>query len=260
MQDELKIAFIQTDLVWEKQKKNRKNFKEKIESIIQPVDIIILPEMFTTGFTMNAKDNSETMNGKSVEWMQTRAKEKEAAIVGSIIIEENKNFYNRLIFVHPDETIEYYNKRHTFAYAGEDKVFKAGTEKLIVNYKGWKLFPLVCYDLRFPVWARNIDHYDALIYVANWPKPRINAWDALLKARAIENMSYCIGVNRIGLDKEQNEYIGHSAAYDVLGNCMTTIKPNREQIEVVTLQKSHLNFYRNKLGFLNDKDNFNLVK
>ncbi|HMB99795.1 MAG TPA: amidohydrolase [Flavobacteriaceae bacterium] len=260
MQEELKIAFIQTDLVWEDRKKNRKNFKEKIESILQPVDLIILPEMFTTGFTMNAKDNSESMNGKTVEWMQTVANEKNTAIVGSIIIEENKKYYNRLIFAHPNGTLEHYDKRHTFTYAGEDKVFTAGTEKLIVNYKGWKLFPLVCYDLRFPVWTRNVDDYDALIFVANWPKPRINAWDTLLKARAIENMSYCIGVNRIGLDKEQNEYIGHSAVYDVLGNTMTTIKPNREQVEVVTLQKSHLSFYRNKLRFLNDRDSFNLVK
>lgn len=260
MQEDLKIAFIQTDLVWEDRKQNIKNFKEKIESIIQPVDIIILPEMFTTGFTMNAKDNSETMNGKTVEWMQNRAKEKDAAVVGSIIIEDNKKYYNRLIFAHPDGTLGYYNKRHTFTYAGEDKVFTSGSDRLIIHYKGWKLCPLVCYDLRFPVWARNIDDYDVLIYVANWPKPRINAWDTLLKARAIENMSYCIGVNRIGFDEEQNEYIGHSAVYDVLGNCMTSIKPNKEQVEVVTLQKSHLSFYRNKLRFLNDRDNFNLVK
>ncbi|MDU8884896.1 amidohydrolase [Yeosuana sp. MJ-SS3] len=259
MQEDLKIAFIQTDLVWEDRKQNIKNFKEKIESIIQPVDIIILPEMFTTGFTMNAKDNSETMNGKTVEWMQNRAKEKDAAVVGSIIIEDNKKYYNRLIFAHPDGTLGYYNKRHTFTYAGEDKVFTSGSDRLIIHYKGWKLCPLVCYDLRFPVWARNIDDYDVLIYVANWPKPRINAWDTLLKARAIENMSYCIGVNRIGFDEEQNKYIGHSAVYDVLGNCMTSIKPNKEQVEVVTLQKSHLSFYRNKLRFLNDRDNFNLV-
>ena len=256
MQDELNIAFIQTDLVWESRDQNRKNFKEKIESISQKVDIIVLPEMFTTGFTMNAKDNAESLNGETVVWMQDIAKVHDAAIVGSIIIEEESNYYNRLLFVHPDGLIQYYNKRHTFGYAGEDKVFTSGNEKLIVDYKGWKLFPLVCYDLRFPVWARNVDDYDVLIYVANWPKPRVSAWDALLKARAIENMSYCVGVNRIGEDKEENEYVGHSAVYDVLGNILTKIKPSHEQIEVVTLQKSHIHYYRNKLGFLNDRDTF----
>jgi len=258
MQDELKIAFIQTDLVWEDREQNRTNFKEKIESISEEVDVIVLPEMFTTAFTMNAKNNAETMQGKTVSWMQNIAKKHNTAIVGSIIIEEDNNYYNRLLFVHPEGTIEYYNKRHTFAYAGEDKVFTAGNEKLIVDYKGWKLFPLVCYDLRFPVWARNVDDYDVLIYVANWPKPRVNAWDILLKARAIENMCYSIGVNRIGEDKEENEYVGHSAVYDVLGNTLTTIRSNKEQIEIVTLQKRHINYYRNKLGFLNDRDAFTL--
>ena len=256
MQDELKIAFIQTDLVWENREQNRENFKEKIESISEKVDLIILPEMFTTAFTMNAKDHAETMQGETVVWMQDIAKTHITAIVGSIIIYEDNNYYNRLIFVHPEGTIEYYNKRHTFAYAGEDKVYTAGKDKLIVDYKGWKLLPLVCYDLRFPVWARNVDNYDVLFYVANWPKPRVNAWDALLKARAIENMSYCIGVNRIGVDNEENEYVGHSAVYDVLGNILTPIKPNKEQIEIVLLQKTHIDYYRNKLGFLNDRDAF----
>ena len=258
MQDELKIAFIQTDLAWEDRKQNRKNFKEKVQSINEAVDLIVLPEMFSTGFTMNAKENAETMQGKTLEWMQNLAKEYRVALTGSIIIEDDKKYYNRLLFVHPSGDIEYYDKRHTFTLAGEDKVYAAGVDKLFVDYKGWKLFPLVCYDLRFPVWARNVDDYDVLIYVANWPKPRINAWDTLLKARAIENMSYCIGVNRIGLDNDQNEYCGHSAVYDVLGNAITPLKPNREQVEVVTLQKNHIHFYRNKLKFLSDKDAFTL--
>jgi len=257
MQDELKIALVQSDLIWEGREQNRKNFKEKIESISENIDLIILPEMFTTAFTMNAKDNAETMQGKTVVWMQTIAKNQKVAIVGSIIIEEENNYFNRLLFVHPEGKIEYYNKRHTFGYAGEDKVFTHGHKKLLIDYRGWKLFPLVCYDLRFPVWARNVDGYDALIYVANWPKPRVNAWDALLKARAIENMSYCIGVNRIGVDNQENEYVGHSAVYDVLGNILTTIRPNIEQIEIVTLQKRHIKYHRNKLGFLNDRDAFN---
>ncbi|AJR02641.1 amidohydrolase [Siansivirga zeaxanthinifaciens] len=259
MQEQLHVAIIQSDLVWENPKQNRANFKEKIKSITKPLDIIVLPEMFTTGFTMNASALAETMTGKTVTWMQNMATKFNAAIVGSIIITENEKFYNRLLFVTPDGTLEYYDKRHTFTLAGEDKVYDAGTQRYSTEYKGWIICPLICYDLRFPVWARNVDNYDVLLYVANWPKARIFAWDTLLKARAIENMSYVVGVNRIGLDQAQNEYCGHSAVYDVTGNTISSIKPNREQIEIVTLERSHINFYRNKLRFLDDKDDFTLL-
>ena len=259
MQEQLHVAVIQSDLVWENPKQNRANFKEKIKSITKPVDIIVLPEMFTTGFSMNASALAETMTGKTVRWMQNMATKFNAAIVGSIIITENEKFYNRLLFVTPDGTLEYYDKRHTFTLAGEDKVYDAGTRRYTTEYKGWIICPLICYDLRFPVWARNVDNYDVLLYVANWPKARIFAWDTLLKARAIENMSYVVGVNRIGLDQAQNEYCGHSAVYDVTGNTISSIKPNREQIEIVTLERSHINFYRNKLRFLDDKDDFTLL-
>jgi predicted amidohydrolase len=258
MQDQLKIALIQSDLVWENPKKNRKHLKEKMETISN-VDLIVLPEMFSTGFTMNAKAVAETMDGKTVAWMKKQALKTNAAITGSLVITEDGKFYNRLLFVEPSGDIQIYDKRHTFTLAGEEKIYASGNKKLIVDYKGWKLCPLVCYDLRFPVWARNVDDYDVLFFVANWPKPRIHAWDTLLKARAIENMCYCIGVNRVGVDEAQNEYCGHSAAYDILGNEMTTFKPNREQIEMVTLERNHINFYRNKLKFLNDKDVFTLV-
>jgi predicted amidohydrolase len=259
MEDQLNIAIIQTDLVWENPKQNRVNFKEKIKSITNVVDIVVLPEMFTTGFTMNAAEFAEPMDGKTVLWMQELAKETGVALMGSIIVSENKNYYNRLLFAEPSGTITCYDKRHTFTLAGEDKVFSKGHEKVIINYKGWKMCPLVCYDLRFPVWSRNTENYDILVYVANWPKPRISAWDAILKARAIENMSYVIGVNRIGLDDAQNEYPGNSAVYDVLGNAISNIKPNREQIETVTLERNHINYYRNKLKFLDDKDTFTIT-
>ncbi|WP_223032577.1 amidohydrolase [Hanstruepera marina] len=258
MQNQLKIAFIQTDLVWEDPKANRKHFKTKFETLSQDVDLIILPEMFTTGFTMNAEAVAEAMDGKSVTWMIDCAQEFNVAITGSIIIKEEDNFYNRLIFAFPDGNITTYDKRHAFSLAGEDKVFATGNQKVIIEYKGWKICPLICYDLRFPVWSRNTADYDAVIYVANWPKPRIAAWDALLKARAIENMCYCIGVNRIGTDEKQNEYCGHSAVYDVLGNNITPLRPNKEQIEIVTLEKKHIEYYRNKLKFLNDKDSFTI--
>ncbi len=258
MHKELKIALIQSDLVWENPEQNRINFSEKINAFTESVDVIVLPEMFTSAFTMEASKVAETMQGDTVLWMQKEAFKTNAAIVGSLIISEENKYYNRLLFVEPSGKITYYNKRHTFTLAGEDEVFSAGKEKIIINYKGWKICPLVCYDLRFPVWARNVEDYDVLMYVANWPKPRILAWDALLKARAIENMSYVIGVNRVGVDGINMEYSGHSAVYDVLGNIKTTFKPDKEQVEIVTLEKRHIEAYRNKLKFLNDKDSFTL--
>ncbi|MDB9961466.1 amidohydrolase [Oceanihabitans sp.] len=256
--DKLKIALIQSDLVWENPVQNRLNFTKKIESVTQSVDIIILPEMFTTGFTMNAAEFAETMEGETVHWMLSIALKNNTAIVGSVIISEANHFFNRLLFVKPDGSIATYDKRHTFTLAGEDKVYQAGSKRLIVDYKGWKICPLVCYDLRFPVWARNTENYDLLLYVANWPKPRITAWDALLKARAIENMSYCLGVNRVGLDASNYEYSGSSAVYDVLGEKISNIPNGKEHIEILTLEKNHIKKYREKLQFLNDQDGFNL--
>ena len=218
-----------------------------------------MPETFNTGFSMKTEGIAETMDGKTVQWMQSIAIEKQSAVVGSLIIEENKKYYNRLLFVYPSGEIKYYNKRHLFSLSGEDKVFTKGNEKLIVDYLGWKICPFICYDLRFPVWSRSSEDVDLLIYVANWPKPRILAWDVLLKARAIENLCYCIGVNRVGEDLDQNEFTGNSAAYDVLGNSVSNIKPSREQVEVVSLDKSHISYYRNKLRFLEDRDKFNLI-
>lgn len=258
MVNQLKIALIQTNLVWENPKQNRTNFSSKVTAISEPIDIIILPEMFTSGFTMNANAIAETMTGETVSWMQQLAKEKNAVITGSLVIKDNDKYYNRLLFVRPNGQIEYYDKRHTFTLAGEHKVYEAGKNNISIDYKGWKIKPLICYDLRFPVWARNTEDYDVLFYVANWPKVRISAWDALLKARAIENMSYCIGVNRVGLDANNFEYSGHSAAYDILGKRIDTIAVDIEATEIVTLKKDHILKYREKLGFLKDKDNFTL--
>lgn len=256
MQDTLKIALIQSNLIWENPVQNRANFTGKIKSISEHVDLIILPEMFTSGFTMNPIAIAETMEGDSVNWMRDLSKRANAAIGGSLVIKEHEHFYNRFVFAFPDGSIKQYNKRHTFTLAGEDKVYQAGHKKLVFDYLGWKICPLVCYDLRFPVWARNVEDYDLLIYVANWPKPRITAWDALLKARAIENMSYCVGVNRVGLDANNYEYPGHSAVYDGLGEVISNGETEQEFIEIVELQKSHINSIRNKLKFLNDRDAF----
>lgn len=259
MQKELKIALIQADLVWENPEQNWINFTKKIEDISEAIDLVILPEMFTTGFTMNAAEVAETMQGETVLWMKNLASIRNTAIMGSIVISEDGKFYNRLLFVEPSGKVSCYDKRHTFTLVGEDKTYSAGTEKRIINYKGWKICALICYDLRFPVWARNTEDYDVLTYVANWPKPRVSAWDALLKARAIENMCYTIGVNRVGVDGVNSVYSGHSAVYDVLGKEMTSFKPNEEQTEIVTLEKRHIEAYRNKLKFLNDRDAFNIT-
>jgi len=257
MQTDLQIAIIQKDLVWENATKNRAKLDVMLEEI-QNVDLIVLPEMFTTGFSMMPRLLAEDMDGKTVNWMQHKAILFDAAIIGSIIIKEENNFYNRLLFVYPNGTIKKYDKRHTFTLAGEHKEYTSGKNKLIVDYKGWKICPLICYDLRFPVWSRNVEEYDLLLYVANWPKPRINAWKTLLKARAIENMSYCIGVNRVGIDANGYEYSGSSIAIDFLGNEITEVEENTEKIIYATLSKNELIDLRAKLPFLKDKDQFTI--
>lgn len=253
----MKIALIQSSLFWENPQANRNHFEEKINAIKEKVDLIVLPEMFSTGFTMNPKAVFETMQGETFLWMQSLAKAKNCAITGSLVIKENDNFYNRLLFVFPSGEIQTYDKRHLFTLAGEDKVYTAGEEKLIVDYLGWKICSLVCYDLRFPVFARNVEEYDVLLYVANWPKVRIQAWDILLKARSVENMCYTIGVNRVGLDNNNFEHDGHSQVVDFMGNYVLEPQEN-EGVFVIELNKEKLLEARNRLGFLNDKDSFDL--
>jgi predicted amidohydrolase len=256
--DKLSVTIIQSHLHWENPVANRLHFSEKIKNISEKTDLIVLPEMFSTGFTMNTAALAEEVHGETLRWMVNEAKKNDCAITGSLIIKEGSQFFNRLYFVFPDGSIRQYNKRHTFTLAGEHRVYTAGSEHLILEYKGFKICPLICYDLRFPVWARNTFNYDALIYVANWPKKRISAWDTLLKARAIENMSYCIGVNRVGLDGNNHEYIGHSAVYDVLGEQISTSANESEFVETIILDKEHIDSHRNHLQFLQDRDKFTL--
>jgi predicted amidohydrolase len=256
--DALSLAIVQTDLVWENPAKNRERIFKKFETINSIVDLIILPEMFTSGFTMNPFQVAEHMDGETVIWLKNIAYNYNTTITGSLVIKEQGNFYNRLLFVHPDGHIDHYDKKHLFTLAGENEVYSAGTKKQIVTYKGWKICPLICYDLRFPVWARNEEDYDLLLYVANWPKPRIDAWDTLLKARAIENMCYCVGVNRIGLDNNNYEYTGNSAVYDYLGKKISSLLPNEDTIDIVKVNKHPLLETRKKLQFLNDRDSFTI--
>ena len=254
----MKTALIQTDIIWENPSENRKNLEEKIKALNESIDLIVFPEMFTSGFTMHPNLVAETMNGVTVLWLKNIAKTKNCAITGSLVIVENGNLYNRMVFVFPNGEIQHYDKKHLFTLAGEDKIYTSGKEKVIVNYKDFKICLQVCYDLRFPVFSRNTENYDLLIYVASWPKVRTNAWDILLKARAVENVSYVIGVNRIGTDNNNFEYIGHSQIIDELGNFI--LKPTEnEGVFIADFDKNKMLETRNKLNFLDDRDYFDLI-
>ena len=255
----LSLALIQSPLHWESPAANRAMFEEKIWQMDKAVDVIVLPEMFTTGFTMNAKALAEPMNLHTTKWMKQMAEHTKASVCGSFIVQVDGVFYNRFLWMNEDGSYKSYDKKHLFRMAGEDEVYGNGSEKLIVNYKGWNICPFICYDLRFPVWSRNVTcEYDVLIYVANWPAPRANAWNTLLKARAIENASYAIGVNRIGEDGLGITYAGESAAVDFKGVDIVNMK-NEEGIAYVSLSGQELNDYREKFPAWKDADDFRLV-
>ena len=253
----LRITILQIPLVWESPLENTKTIDDRFKTFSDNTDILLLPEMFSSGFTMSPERVAEKMSGETVKWMIRFANKHNTAIGGSIVIKEKKTFYNRFIFVTPEGDIHTYNKKHTFTLAGEHKVYKEGIENGIIDYKGWKICLRICYDLRFPVWNRNIQDYDLLIFVANWPKPRIQAWDTLLRARAIENMAYVAGVNIIGNDPNGSEYPGHSAVYDVLGKELAHFG-NQEKIGTIDLDHQELQLRRKQLRFLEDQDSFEM--
>ncbi|PZD78995.1 amidohydrolase [Mesonia sp. K7] len=254
--EKLQVTYLQFDIFWENKTKNISALSEMV-SQVEDTQLIVLPEMFSTGFTMNTQ-LSEPENGETLQWMQKIAKTKNAAITGSLIIEEDKHFYNRLYFVFPDGNYKTYDKKHLFTLANEQNYYTAGDRKLIVDYLGWKICPLICYDLRFPVWARNTQDYDLLLYVANWPAKRTQAWDVLLQARAVENMCYTLGVNRVGKDGNDFDFVGHSAVYDYLGERINQNFRENEHTETVILSKEKMLEARKKLGFLNDRDSFTI--
>jgi len=252
----MKAALIQAELIWEDPEANRKQFEHKIGGLDDHPDLIVLPEMFTTGFTMNPGHIPPEEGERTLEWMQQQADRTDAGVVGSMVFQENGQYFNRLIFMQPGGVYDSYDKRHTFTLAGEDRVYRRGTERTIIQFRDFTFCPLICYDLRFPVWSRNTEDYDVLLYVANWPSPRIGAWDTLLRARSIENMAYTLGVNRIGSDPNGLTYNGHSAGFDGMGNRLAYSE--REEVLHVTLSKAHLEESRNKFRFLNDRDHFTL--
>lgn len=254
----MKTALIQFNTIWEDKHANLKYVQNKILNLPDDVDLVVLPEMFTTGFTMNPEMVAEEEQGETFQIIQKLATDKQTAITGSWVVKEENNYYNRLFFVFPDGSYKTYNKRHLFTLAGEEKIYKSGNEKLIVPYKGWNICLLVCYDLRFPVYSRIVNqNYDLLVYVASWPDRRIDAWNALLKARAIENMSYIVGVNRCGTDPNGVEYSGHSQVIDFIGKHIVSPLIN-EQICITELEKDPLQNARQKFTFLNDADDFEI--
>lgn len=261
----LRISLIQSDLVWEDPKSNRDQFEEKINRLDE-TDLIILPEMFTTGFSMASDKLSEKMEGESIQWMRRMAETSGAVICGSLIIEEKGEYFNRLIWMQADGEFEQYDKRHLFRMANEDQHFSPGKKKLIVELKGWKICPLICYDLRFPVWSRNryetdrksYAHasYDLLIYIANWPAPRTAAWRKLLMARAIENQVYVAGVNRVGRDEMQIQYTGGSSLIDPKGELIWEAFDEKEETVTLSIGKKELDDFRKKFPLGMDADGF----
>lgn len=255
--EDLSISLIQSDIYWRQVSANLAMFEEKIWQITEPTDIIVLPEMFQTGFTMEHEGLSEPMNLTTFKWMKQMAAQKKAVITGSYIVKAGGETFNRLVWMEPNGNFKTYDKRHLFRMANEHEHFSDGTEKLIVTYKGWKICPLICYDLRFPVWSRNIDlAYDLVLYVANWPAVRVNAWDTLLKARAMENVAYSVGLNRVGADGKGIEYNGHSAAYSPKGE--TIAFSETEEVINLVLSKSNLIEFRKKFPAHLDADSFGI--
>lgn len=264
MNQSLIITGIQTPLYWEDRAANLSMFEKKIEGIKEKTEIVVLPEMFSTGFSMNPEQLAETMEGETVKWMRAIAASKKIILTGSVIIEDNGNYFNRMIWMMPNGQYGYYDKRHRFAYAEEDEHYTAGTRRLIASAKGWKINLLICYDLRFPVWSRQTPadpgagaEYDLLVYVANWPERRIHAWKTLLQARAIENQCYVVGVNRTGNDGKNIHYTGDSLVVDPMGAIMYHAT-KEEDVFTVSLDPSHLKEVREKLPFWKDADRFDI--
>ena len=260
----LHFSLIQTSLFWEDKGANLDQLSQKINAIDQPTEIIVLPEMFSTGFSMQPEKLAENMDGPTVDWMRRTAAAKRAILAGSIIIEEGGQYLNRFIWMLPNGELGYYDKRHLFGFAGEDQKYSAGNKRLIASVKGWKINLQVCYDLRFPVWARqNIanvgeEEYDVLLYVANWPEKRSHAWKTLLTARAIENQCFTIGVNRVGLDGNNIAHSGDSMVVGPLGEVLYHCA-YEEDVFHISLQKEELVKTRQQFPFLKDADDFSIL-
>lgn len=263
MQD-LKFTLIQSELHWEDAEANLSTFEEKIWQIGGSTDVIVLPEMFTTGFTMAAPKMAEHMNMRTFKWMKNMADQTGALMLGSYIVTVHDRYYNRLLWMEPGGNFKTYDKRHLFRMANEHKIYSSGESLLVASWKGWRICPLICYDLRFPVWSRNRweatlkrPSYDVAVYVANWPTARVDAWDTLLKARAIENLSYVVGVNRVGQDGNGIEYNGHSAVISPKGEVIFS-NEGVEAIRTLELNANSLSAFRDRFPAYLDADDFTI--
>jgi predicted amidohydrolase len=256
---DLTVSFVQTALHWHDAAANRAHIGQLLASLTKASDLIVLPEMFTTGFSMEAAGQAEPMSGPTVAWLREQATAHHAVLTCSVIIEENGAYFNRLLWVRPDGSLSYYDKRHLFTLAGEQHTYTPGQARLVEEWRGWRICPLVCYDLRFPVWSRNqpTEPYDLLLYVANWPAVRRTAWMTLLRARAIENVACALGVNRIGQDALGHDYSGDSALIDAKGNYLVEAQ-SEAGIFTHTLKRDELDEFRARFTALNDGDAFEL--
>ena len=252
----MKITLIQTDLLWNDPAGNRARFEQKIAEA-GSADLIVLPEMFSTGFCTQPRLAAEPLGGETLPWMKRIAQKTDCALAGSVAVEENGNYFNRFYFVKPDGSVSQYDKRHLFTYGGEHKEFTAGDKRIIVEYKGWRILLQICYDLRFPVGSRNRNDYDLALYTANWPTPRVDAWSALLRARAIENLCYVAGINRTGTDPNCS-YCGKSALLDFKGQTLADVEPGKEALLSAELDADALRDFRKNFPALQDADRFSL--
>ena len=258
MTDILRVAMIQADMLWEDSGSNLERYRYMLDEIPVHPDLIIFPEMFTTGFSVNPKQNAEQMSGKSVSWMVQMARDINSMMAGSLVIEENKCFFNRFILVKPSGEIHHYDKRHLFRMGNEESHYQSGGKREIIKSGAWRICPQICYDLRFPVWSRNQEDYEVLIYVANWPETRREVWKTLLRARAIENLSYCIGVNRVGKDGRGIYYAGESMIVNGKGQILNRVTADKEDVIVTELSLSELRTLRKDFPANKDADRFQL--
>ena len=250
----LTLTLIQTTLFWEDIDANLDHFSRKLEDVPSTADLVVLPEMFSTGFTMNAAAVAQNMQDSAVAWLRRQARAHTVHIAGSLVIEENRHFYNRLVWAAPDGELHLYDKRHLFRMAGEDKVYSGGNKQLTVHLNGWHIRPFICYDLRFPTWIRNLDNaYDLALFVANWPQPRALQWQTLLKARAIENLSFVVGLNRVGHDGNGVDYSGDSAVIAPDGEALAELNAD-DVSHTVTIDKDRLSAYRRRFPAYLDMD------
>jgi predicted amidohydrolase len=258
MTSHLRVTLVQAEIAWQAPATNRRWLAAHFRGLTGHTDLIVLPEMFSTGFSMDAEGLAETMDGPTVGWMREEAAATGCVLTGSLIVREGDHCYNRLVWARPDGLLDHYDKRHLFRMADEQRHYAAGARRLIVEFKGWRVCPLVCYDLRFPVWSRNWGDYDVLLYVANWPQRRAHAWSTLLKARAIENLSYVVGVNRIGKDGNGATYAGDSVVLDFLGQPLSG-EGGGDRVETAVLDRESLQAYRDSFPAHLDADRYEIV-